>query len=387
MLSSTLLFVLGSLAVFYPIDAKWRFAPYVEREDVLWRQHDPGDVNEYRIPIIGPTADGHLVAISEARKLGGGDSGNKFLAMLRSDDGVQWSSATKFIFSDLSDVTDGMNLGEMLTDMETGSMFIIYSHCAHACNVSTTYIIRSDDNGLSWKNAVNVTNVICNVTKTFDPGPGLGLQLKHHPRHKGRLIFCGHGGVGSEIVACIYSNDHGETWKGGMALPGIPFHSDEGRGLFEPNELQMIELKDGRVLFTIRNEKDYNDAGPIFASSDDGCETISMMSIRFPQGLPDPVCAAGMLYHEEHDGLLLHSNAYSTRQRINMTVSWSYDEGQTWNNSDHLQVWPGPSAYSCLTAIPGKPNYVGLLYENGIYFRYERITYALINLQPTWEED
>ena len=60
-----------------------------------------------------------------------------------------------------------------------------------------------------------------------------------------------------------------------------------------------------------------------------------------------------------------------------MTVRLSYDEGKTWPISK--VVHPGPSAYSCLTALPDGT--IGLLYENGRNEPYERITFARFNLE------
>ena len=69
-----------------------------------------------------------------------------------------------------------------------------------------------------------------------------------------------------------------------------------------------------------------------------------------------------------------------------MFLNWSYDNGATWSSHDRVQVWPGASGASCLTAIPGRPNYVGLLYEKGDLDRYDAVSFALINLQPRWED-
>ena len=121
----------------------------------------------------------------------------------------------------------------------------------------------------------------------------------------------------------------------------------------------------------------------MFAKSHDGGETASLEDVYIAEKLLDPACAAGMLYLEEYD-ILLHSNPFSETSRINMTLSWSYDQGVTWNDSDRLQVWPGPSGYSCLTAIPSKPGYVGLLYEKGVGSELycEFVSYSNINLRP-----
>ena len=144
--------------------------------------------------------------------------------------------------------------------------------------------------------------------------------------------------------------------------------------------LQAVELSNGTILFTIRNERQYHSPSRIFARSYDGGKSINPRDVYIEENIPDPVCAAGMLYIDEYN-LLLHSNPFCTTERINMTLSWSYDDGLSWNDSDHLLVLPGPCGYSCLTTIPGYPEYVGLLYEKG-----STISYALINLIPVFGE-
>ena len=153
--------------------------------------------------------------------------------------------------------------------------------------------------------------------------------------------------------------------------------------------LKVVELKNGSLLFTIRNQLYYETRARIFALSKDGGETIDLTSIQVPETMPDSAEASGMIYLEKYD-LVLHSNAFYSAARMNMTLSWSYDEGATWSWSDHLQIWPGPSGYSCLTPIPNRPGYVGLLFEKGPLDGKEStkfVTFTIINLRPKWQKD
>lgn len=139
----------------------------------------PGDVTDYRIPVIGPAPDGSIVALSEARKYSSRDSGSKFLSLRRSFDGGLTWGPTEFVIPDDPEVKDGMNLGELVTDEETNTMMVVYSHCSHECNGSITYLISSHDNGVTWTTAVNLTELVRRGTIIFDPGPGQGLQVCH----------------------------------------------------------------------------------------------------------------------------------------------------------------------------------------------------------------
>ena len=123
----------------------------------------------------------------------------------------------------------------------------------------------------------------------------------------------------------------------------------------------------------------------MFALSVDGGETIRYETFRVAHDLPDPACAAGMVYVPEYD-VLLHSNIISTNRRANLTLSWSYDRGKTWDASNRLVIWPEGAAYSCMTVIPseGSPRYVGVLYEQGETSKadYGYITFVVYDLNP-----
>ncbi len=59
-----------------------------------------------------------------------------------------------------------------------------------------------------------------------------------------------------------------------------------------------------------------------------------------------------------------------------MTVRLSYDEGKTWPVGKLLHR--GPSAYSCLAALPGGD--IACLYEMGENHAYEKIAFVRFTL-------
>ena len=71
---------------------------------------------------------------------------------------------------------DGLNLGSVVVDHEVGSIFLIYSVCFHVCNPSSTMMVESTDDGLSWSQPRNLSAEL--QLKNFAPGPGLGLQVR-----------------------------------------------------------------------------------------------------------------------------------------------------------------------------------------------------------------
>ena len=115
-----------------------------------------------------------------------------------------------------------------------------------------------------------------------------------------------------------------------------------------------------------------------YAISKDGGETISTMDY-LPE-LIEPICQGSTLNYLEKgkiSSIILFSNPASMKQRINMTVKMSKDNGQTWPYA--FLIYPGPSAYSDLVCLAnGK---IGLLYEYGIENPYERIGFTVLALE------
>ena len=58
-----------------------------------------------------------------------------------------------------------------------------------------------------------------------------------------------------------------------------------------------------------------------------------------------------------------------------MTVKVSYDYCKTWANS--VLIYPGPSAYSCLTRLPN--GNIGIFYERGVKQPYEELVFLSIS--------
>lgn len=91
--------------------------------------------------------------------------------------GATWSP-TAFITDDVSPHQDGINLGSVVVDETVGSVILVYSVCFHQyhCKPSSTMMIESRDDGLSWSSPKNLSDQI--GVQSFAPGPGFGIQVR-----------------------------------------------------------------------------------------------------------------------------------------------------------------------------------------------------------------
>jgi sialidase-1 len=183
-------------------------------------------------------------------------------------------------------------------------------------------------------------------------GPGHALQLTKGP-HAGRIIVAANhteGGPPSTSEAhTFYSDDHGRSWHLGATV--------DWRG---SNESTVAEGDHGSVVMNSRDQSSKSHAR-ILSISEDG--SAHWESTFVAHDLPDPACEGSMIAYAPPKGppVLLFSNAANTRERRDLTVSVSRDNGRSWPK--HTLIDAGPSAYSDLVALPGAR--LGILFERG----------------------
>ena len=119
-----------------------------------------------------------------------------------------------------------------------------------------------------------------------------------------------------------------------------------------------VELSDGRVMLNIRHEGKPGEPGPggttwrAVSISPDGATDWS--HVRLNKSLPEPVCMASLVRRDEGGkGVILFTNPHNAtrRERKNLTVKLSEDDGATWPIAASLGaitilIWLSPIVWS-----------------------------------------
>ncbi len=355
MKSLLLTLIIGSTALLRGAEA------FIEKQNLFTVGDDPA-FNIYHIPGIVVTAKGTVLAWCEARKGGGDWSDIRILLRRSTDDGRTWSAPASI--ANVEGPKDknpfALQVKNVKKDDVTYNNPVLIAgkdgtvHMLFCLEYMRCFYQRSEDDGVSWSKPVEITSTFEAFKKDYAwkvlaTGPDHSIQLK-----TGRLVVpvwlsTGTGGNAHRpsVTATIYSDDQGKTWKAGdIAVPC----TDEW---INPNETVAIELNDGRVMLNVRCESKAHRR--LVVTSADGATKWS--TPKFDAALLEPICMAGIVRYN-HDGksLILFSNPHNletakgeaepgkNRDRKNVSVKISRDEGQTWTVSKTLE--PGPSMYS-----------------------------------------
>lgn len=380
--------------------------PFIEKQDLFTVGDDPA-YQLYHIPGIVVTAKGSVLAWCEARKRSAGVSDwddIRILLRRSTGEGKTWSAPksiadvpgpkAKNPFSlrmknvDPNDVT--YNNPVLIADRD-GTVHMLFCLEYMRC-----FYQRSTDDGVSWSAPVEITGAFEKFKSAYDwkvlaTGPDHAIQLKN-----GRLVVpvwlsTGTGGNAHRpsVAATIYSDDSGKTWNAGDIA--VPCTDD----WINPNETIAIELADGSVMLNVRSESKAHRR--LVTVSKDGATGWS--TPRFDDALLEPICMGSIIrFSLAEDGgknRILFSNPDNlsradgkeepgkNRDRKNVSVKLSYDEGQTWAVSKPIE--PGPSMYSDIAVT--KSGTILCFYGNsgastGLgHFAGGRLTLARFNLE------
>ncbi len=318
----------------------------------------------YRIPSLAVTRKGTILALCSARFDGHGDWVNIDSMIRRSTDGGKTWTEQAIIMD------DGTNLVEnpvLIVEPDTDTVHLIFQ-----VNYNHAYHKVSTDEGETWSAPEEITYVF-DVFRDRDDypwtvlamGPGHGIVMRNgrfvvplwlSPNHSHR----------PSLVSTIYSDDRGKTWQAGDIIV------NDSEEVPSPSESQLVELSDGRVMSSIRNQsKKYR---RLISISPDGATDWS--EPEFHEGLYDAICMASLTRMPHPDGkspdILLYTSPDSShrdevvlkwgaRSRLNVTIRASFDDGKTWPVSRTIE--PDRSGYTDLAVADDGTIYC--LFERG----------------------
>lgn len=343
-------------------------APSMEKTELFVGGEDNHKL--YRIPGIVVTRRGTVLVYCEARRKTGGDWDTIDIMMRRSTDGGRTFSPAVSV----AHVSGEIHRNPVAIERKQGQPGdVTYNnpvaiadkngtvHFLFCLEYMSVFYMSSKDDGQTFSKPIEITQAFDALRpryawRVIATGPGHGIQLSN-----GRLVVpswvalgTAGNGHGPSAATTIYSDDHGATWHSkGLAIPDSPTFPSA-------NETAAVELADGNVMLNARSPvKDNRRVITVGKDGESGWSTP-----HFQADLPDPICMAGFVRFStrKHGGKnrLLFSNPDNlaradgrdivSKDRKNVTVRISYDEGATWPVKRALE--PGPSGYSDLAVLP-----------------------------------
>jgi sialidase-1 len=372
--------------------------PFIEKLDLFTAGQ--GGYKLYHIPGVVVTAKGSVLAWCEARKNGGDWDDIEVLLRRSTDDGRTWSESRSIaeVAEPKSKNPFSLKLKNVNPSSVTYNNPVLIAdrdgtvHMLFCLEYMRCFYQKSMDDGQSWTKPVEITPIFEAFRPAYDwkvlaTGPNHSIQLR-----SGRLVVpvwlsIGTGGNAHRpsVTATIYSDDGGNSWRAGeIAVPCT-------EEWINPNETVAVELADGRVMLNVRNESKTHRR--LVTVSPDG--TTGWSTPRFDEALLEPICMGGLVrYSTAESGRrnrILFSNpdnlaradskeeAGKSRDRRNVSVKLSYDEGQTWPVNKAVE--PNWSAYSDVAVT--KTGTILCFYGRGekASFAGDRLTLARFNLE------
>ena len=336
--------------------------------------------HSFRIPATTTAPDGSLLVMCEARKHNRADPGQQgndidLVSKRSTDDGRTWTKLV--VLDDPGEKWSACNPA-LVVDRNNERVWLLYCRmrpdrssvtARPGTDDSQAWARYSDDNGVSWSDAVDLTSASRDVEKWggafFGPGGAIqdrdGRLIAAIAKMTGQEADDGKRTTGLWNSYVVYSEDHGQTWQRGELVPS----GDWG------DEPHLIELADGNLLMDIRQNTSET-AHRWFATSGDSGKT---WSAPHPGTTVSPVCCAIARYTLVADGddrnrILWTGPKGPNRQKLVVRVS--YDEGKTFTVEKLLTE--GPAAYSDITILDDKT--VGVIWERD---QYKHVTFTRFN--------
>lgn len=311
----------------------------------LFNAENNPEVSCYRIPSIITATNGDLIAAIDERVPSCGDlkwsRDINIVIRKSSDNGKTWGKIEKIIDYPLGQSASDPS---MILDKQTNTIFLFYNYMDLDNQKDIYYLkyISSNDNGKSWSKPVDITNQISKENWKNDfkfITSGRGIQTK-----KGTLLHCL---VNLQKGTHVFgSNDNGKTWF----ITETPTSPGD--------ESKIVELNDGSWMVNSR----VNKLGYRYShfSNDDGKTWIS----KKEESIIDPGCNGSLIrYSHGEKNLLLLTNINNKKERKEIVLRYSIDEGRSWSNPKI--IYNGEAAYSSMTVMEN--GNLGLFFEMDNY--------------------
>ncbi|MBL8215409.1 MAG: exo-alpha-sialidase [Bryobacterales bacterium] len=337
----------------------------------------------YRIPGLAVSPKGALLAYAEARKHTGSDWDQIDLVLRRSEDGGATWSPQQVLGRLATPVTQNpvtasrrppdaaritYNNPVIISDAKKGLVHFLF-----CVEYMRAFYMRSTDDGRTFSPPVEITATFNQFRpeynwKVIATGPGHGIQLKN-----GRLlvpVWLSNSETDPHhpnLLATIYSDDHGATWRRGAIA------SRTAGEVTNPNETVAVQLANGHVMLNARSTSTRHRR--LILTSPDGASRWSQP--RFQEELLEPICFGSIVRYGKTSrrgpNRLLFVNPDNlqrggqpgepgrSRDRRNLTVQLSEDDGATWTRKRVIDA--GWSGYSDIAVTPDQSIFV--LYERG----------------------
>ena len=311
----------------------------------LFNAENNSEVSCYRIPSIITATNGDLIAAIDERVPSCGDlkwsRDINIVIRKSSDNGKTWGKIEKIIDYPLGQSASDPS---MILDKQTNTIFLFYNYMNLDNQKDIYYLkyISSNDNGKSWSKPVDITNQISKENWKNDfkfITSGRGIQTK-----KGILLHCL---VNLQKGTHVFgSNDNGKTWF----ITETPTSPGD--------ESKIVELNDGSWMVNSR----VNKLGYRYShfSNDNGKTWIS----KKEESIIDPGCNGSLIrYSQGEKNLLLLTNINNKKERKEIVLRYSTDEGRSWSNPKI--IYNGEAAYSSMTVMEN--GNLGLFFEMDNY--------------------
>ncbi|MFD2903145.1 sialidase family protein [Sphingobacterium anhuiense] len=366
------------------------------QETTVFKSGDDG-YKSYRIPAIVKDKSNNLIAFSEGRVEHAGDYGNvDIVYKISSDNGKTWGPLQIAVDQDKLQAGNPAPIVDLLDPQyPKGRIFLFYNtgnnhegDVRKGNGIRECWYITSTDGGKTWAAPTNITTSVHRPNQpAFNPSytfkedwrtyantPGHALQFDSG-KYKGRIYIPANHSEGDPKPAgkdyfahSYYSDDHGKTFKIGNTI------SFEGG-----NETMAAQISETGLYMNTRNQQG-NVRNRIVSYSNDGGATWD--TTFYDKNLPDPVNQGSTLsWKKGKNYILAVCNAASQKDRDNLTLRISKDQGKTWYFNHVVAKAPAGykdsyAAYSDIILINNKK--IGVLYEKD---NYETIVFDTVSIK------